>query len=219
MAFIPLYDDSGKRDKARRYVNEKNPSDIISRRKFDALSGALAKRPSSGTRFNPLSKVKRSAEQIKNAVKNPFEKAIKLIKKDYPLASAAKESGVSQKRLKEYMKAEGIKTGKGKVLRQTSKGERYVSQTVITEDNRTRSWYTYSNGSVVGARLDSHNASINARYLNDVSRFLKGDKQALDKWKGVTITTVDGQIIPLETDMKMLKRAKGQPHPNPYRIE
>lgn len=52
MAFIPLYVD-GKRDSARRYVDESNPSNIISRRQFDNLSGKIAVRPSSGKRFIP----------------------------------------------------------------------------------------------------------------------------------------------------------------------
>lgn len=166
-----------------------------------------------------ISQLKQSATSLKNADKNPFEKAIKLIKRNFPLASAAKESGVSQKKLKEYMQSEGVKTGKGKVLRQTSKGDRYVTQTVVTEDTRAREWFTFSSGNSIGVRLDSANASKNGRYLNDVHKFLKGDKKALQKWKGETLTTVDGQRIPLETDPKKVRIAKGQPNPNPYRID
>lgn len=54
MAYIPLFDENGKRDKARRYIDENNPlAQPVSRRKAETLLGKLANRPSSGKHFNP----------------------------------------------------------------------------------------------------------------------------------------------------------------------
>jgi hypothetical protein len=82
--------------------------------------------------------------------------------------------------------------------------------------------YTISGGKYVDVRLDYENASINGSYLNDVGKLKKGRISYADfkrKWEGVTITTIDGQVIPLETNQLALKRVTKQPSPNPYRID
>jgi hypothetical protein len=177
-------------------------------------------KPKSGE--SSISQLKQVTQTIKNALNNPYEAAIKAIKKGTPLATAASTNHISQKKLKDYMKSEGITTKRGSVIRETSKGERKVSQTVIDNDPRVREWYTISGGNKVPIRVDSANASINAQYLNDVEKYARGKMSLSDfqrKWKGQTITTVDGQVIPLDTQPKNIRRARGQSSPNPYRIE
>jgi predicted GIY-YIG superfamily endonuclease len=66
--YTPLFDANGKRDKARRFVNEKDSKDIISRRQHDNLTGAIASRPSSGKRFKPESIPSKVVSAVKREV-------------------------------------------------------------------------------------------------------------------------------------------------------
>lgn len=44
---------NGKRDKARRFYEVGDPTKLISRRKYDTITGKIASRPSSGKHFKP----------------------------------------------------------------------------------------------------------------------------------------------------------------------
>ena len=151
-----------------------------------------------------------------------FERAIKQIKKGSTIDKAAKNQGVSPSSLKKYMKEQGITTKRGSVIKETKRGESRVSQMMIDNDPRARSWFTISGGNKVPIRVDAINASINGYYLNDVQSYISGKMSHADfkrRWEGVTITTIDGQVIPLDTTPIALRRANRQPSPNPYAIE
>lgn len=215
---------------AKRFVNT-STGEEISGAKARQLAGSqapsrqtVAQRAAKSAQPSVVSKIKSALTGSKPTTSspkvdrkhNPFERAIKDIKQNTPIKTAAKEQGVSEKRLKEYMKAQGVHTEIRSVPRQTVRGLRMQRQTVITVDSRNTSWYTISNGVKTAIEVDSINARKNGYYLNDVRAALKGDTHALDKWQGQMITTTDGVKIPLETNIKALKKADRQTNPNPY---
>ena len=180
------------------------------------LDKGFTRAQASGKGGTKVSELKRIQEIPK------YERAIKDLKRGSSLSSAAKNNGVSTAKLKKYMKEQGVSTKKGSLIGPMPKGQRRVSQTVLDRDPRAREWYTLSGGNKIPVRLDDINSSINGRYLNDVQSYIRGRMSLSDfqrKWKGATITTVDGQVLPLDTDPRSLRRSQNQPNPNPYRID
>jgi len=155
-----------------------------------------------------------------------FERAITLIRKQTLTQSqAAKEVGVSPKKLDAFIKEKGILTEKQtvtKVVRGKDNQEKTVRtrQRVITSDPRIRQMDTFTNGKREKVRMSYDMSRKNGSYTNDVKNAIaKNDPGILDKWKGETITDVNGNIIPFETDLSKLKKFKGKKSANPYKIE
>jgi len=73
-------------------------------------------------------------------------------------------------------------------------------------DPRIRQMDTYTNGKRKNVRMSYEMARKNGSYMNAVRQAVaKNDPGILDTWKGETITDVNGNIIPLDTDIKKLK--------------
>ncbi len=53
---------------------------------------------------------------------------------------------------------------------------------------------------------DSKQATLISRYGDAVKRWRRGDRRALDRFKGQTVTTVDGRRVSLVTDEATLRR-------------
>jgi hypothetical protein len=123
--------------------------------------------------------------------KRPEEQAIKAMKKGTSLKGAAAEAGISQERLRKYLKD------------QTEASYRGRRWKII--DDRPRQFPFYSEERLVTAWLQSNELTDAGKFMHAVKTFLAfGNEQRLKPFEGQGVRDIKGKFYPFETDPNVL---------------
>jgi hypothetical protein len=122
-----------------------------------------------------------------------LKKALAKLRGGASLTAAAKAAGVSRERFRRHVAARGL--------------ARRAGRSWIVADARARRVLVVSNGEIRTLLVSEIEAERAGRYWNDVGRFLRSNDLALLKpYREKGVTTIDGRVIPFETDPNVLHR-------------
>lgn len=131
------------------------------------------------------------AAPVKVNPNSPEERALRLLKKGVTLKAAAAGEGLTQERLRRYLK-------------ENTDAKRVGRRWQIV-DVRPRQFPFYSKGRVVSPVLDPEETSRAASYMSVVGDFLpEGDAKLLDPFRGKGVHDVSGKFHRFETDENTL---------------
>jgi hypothetical protein len=176
----------------------------------------LAKRPRRSTngnqqlsRLRPKSKRRVRRGRPRLAISDTrLERGLRVLHETKNIKAAARSIRVSEARFKLAAKRKAaIRKGKG----------------VWTVVRRLpRKMPIFSDGRQLTTVVNSKTASVIARYMSAVGKFLKSnDPKSLAEFKGVSVKDASGKVHPFETDPNTLYRlssAGGEPFEEMYRI-
>ncbi len=115
------------------------------------------------------------------------ERAVKQIKQGISLRAAAKAEGVSEEKVRRYLKE--------------NTGASRIGRTWIIEDERPRQYPFYSDGRLASPWLAPEEASRAAKFMLAVQAFLpSGGEDLLAPFIGQSVTDIHGKHYPFETD-------------------
>jgi hypothetical protein len=121
----------------------------------------------------------------------PEERAIKLISKGSSLRSAAKATGLTEERVRRYLKENTNVTRQGRVW--------------VIRDDRPRQFPFYSQGRLVSPWLTPKEASKAGKYDGAVDVFLQtGEAALIEPFLGESVIDIYGHRHPFETDLNLL---------------
>jgi hypothetical protein len=121
----------------------------------------------------------------------PDERAIKLISKGSSLRSAAKAVGLTEERVRRYLKENTTAARQGRVW--------------IIQDDRPRQFPFYSEGRLVSPWLAPKDASKAGKYDGAVDMFLEtGEAALIEPFIGESVVDIHGKRHPFETDLNTL---------------
>ena len=125
--------------------------------------------------------------------RGPEESALKLMKRKVSLTDAARQNGISQERLRRYLRENTTATRQGRAWK--------------IVDLRRFHLPIYSRGRIVEVWLSADEATKAGEYLSAVGRFLpSGDASLLKPFVGDGVRDVAGAFHPFETGPNALYR-------------
>jgi hypothetical protein len=129
------------------------------------------------------------------------ERAVKLIKHGSTVRAAAKAVGVSEERVRRYLK-------------ENTNAKREGRQWII-RDERARQFPLYSEGRLISPRLAPTETSKAARFMHAVKAFLpSGNEEILAPFVGDGVNDLKGRRLAFETDPNRLYELDAADEPN-----